>query len=87
MNIFVANLNFRTHEEELKSLFESYGEVVSSKIVTDRDSGRSKGFGFVEMAEESDGLSAVENLNGSDFNGRPLVVKKAEPRERQPRRY
>ena len=80
MNIFVANLSFQTKEEELKQLFEEFGEVESVKIITDRYSGRSKGYGFVEMPVEDDGLKAIESLNEQEFNGRDIVVKKANPR-------
>ena len=80
MNIFVANLSFQTKEEELKQIFEEYGEVDSVKIITDRYSGRSKGYGFVEMTSDDDALKAIESLNDKEFNGRNIVVKKANPR-------
>ena len=65
INIFVASLNFRTEEHDLRELFEEYGEVISAKIITDRDTGRSKGFGFVEMENEEDGMKAIEELKRS----------------------
>lgn len=81
MNIFVANLNYSVQEGQLGRLFEGYGEVNSVKIITDKHSGRSKGFGFVEMENEDEGQAAIEALNGSEFEDRELVVKKARPRE------
>ena len=84
MNIFVAKLNFRTTSEELRSLFEQFGEVASARIITDHETGRSKGFGFVEMAEEEDGESAIEQLNETEFHERTIVVKKALPQEKRP---
>jgi len=83
MNIFVAKLNFDTREDELQRAFEAYGEVQSVKIIMDKFTGRSKGYGFVEMAEEEDGLQAIEGLNNNELDGRTIVVKKAEPRERK----
>ena len=81
MNIFVAKLSFDTVESDLRNLFERYGEVSSVKIIMDRDTGRSKGFGFVEMPNEDDGYTAISDLNESDLDERTIVVKKAEPRE------
>ncbi len=80
MNIFVAKINYSTSAESLQELFESYGTVDSSKIIMDRDTHRSKGFGFVEMAEDSEALAAIEELNDSEFEGSTIVVKKANPR-------
>ena len=85
MNIFVAKLNFRTSEESLRDIFEQYGEVDSVKIVMDRDTGRSKGYGFVEMANDEEGNKAIDSLNESDLDGSRIVVKKARPREERPR--
>ena len=85
MNIFVAKLNFDTREEELRAAFEAYGEVDSVKIVMDKFSGKSKGYGFVEMADETDGANAVAGLNETELDGRTIVVKKAEPRENRDR--
>lgn len=81
MNIFVANLNFRVKTDQLQDLFEQYGEVDSVKIVTDRDSGRSKGFGFVEMADESSARNAISQLDNQEVEGRNIVVKEARPRD------
>jgi len=81
MNIFVANLNFRVKTDQLQELFEQYGEVDSVKIVTDRDSGRSKGFGFIEMADETAARNAISKLDNLELEGRNIVVKEARPRE------
>ncbi|MDR3235569.1 MAG: RNA-binding protein [Prevotellaceae bacterium] len=85
MNIFVSSLNFRTKSEDLKQLFETYGEVTSARIITDRDTRRSKGFGFVEMSNDAEAEAAINALNGSDQGGRTINV--AEARERAPRSY
>ena len=79
MNIYVANISFRAREQDLKELFEQYGEVSSVKIVTDRETGRSRGFGFIEMTNDSEGKQAIAQLNGVDFNQRNLVVNEARP--------
>lgn len=80
MNIFVAKLNYRTREDSLKSLFENFGTVTSVKIILDRDTGRSKGYGFVEMEDDEAGRQAINELNGSEFDGREIVVKESTPR-------
>ena len=79
MNIYVANISFRAREQDLKELFQQFGEVASVKIVTDRESGRSRGFGFVEMPNDSEGQAAVAQLNGTSFQDRNLVVNEARP--------
>ncbi len=81
MNIFVANLNFRVKTDQLQELFEQYGEVDSVKIITDRDSGRSKGFGFIEMTDEAAARNAISSLDNQELEGRNIVVKEARPRE------
>ena len=81
MNIFVAKLNFDTRESELQNAFEAYGAVDSVKIIMDKFSGKSKGFGFVEMANDEEAQAAIDGLNDQEFDGRTIVVKKAEPRE------
>lgn len=81
MNIFVAKLNYSTESQDIEQLFEQYGQVVSAKIIMDRDTGRSKGFGFVEMESEEAGNAAIANLNGAEVDGRTIVVKKAIPRD------
>ncbi len=86
MNIFVGNLPFSATETDLRGLFEAHGTVTSARVITDRETGRSRGFGFVEM-EDSDATSAIEALNGKDLKGRPMKVNQAEERkERAPRR-
>ncbi|MEZ4804959.1 MAG: RNA-binding protein [Bacteroidia bacterium] len=81
MRIYIGNLNYRLRTEELKNVFLPYGDVVGAKIVRDQETKRSKGFGFVEMVNESDGLKAIEELNGSDLQGRNMIVTQAKPRE------
>jgi len=85
MNIFVAKMNFDTRESDLRQLFEGYGEVDSVKIIMDKFTGKSKGYGFVEMPDDEAGQSAIQALNDNEFDGRTIVVKKAEPRERNNR--
>ncbi len=85
MNIFVARLNYDTLEDTLRSAFEAYGEVTSAKIIIDRETGRSKGFGFVEMSDDEAATKAIQELNDTDIDGRTIVVKKAEPRENRDR--
>ena len=91
MNIFVGNLPYTMSENELRELFERFGNVSSARIIEDRETRRSRGFGFVEMDDESAGAEAVRNLDGSDLQGRPLKVNEARPREdrdsRPQRRY
>ncbi|MCB0633077.1 MAG: RNA-binding protein [Saprospiraceae bacterium] len=81
MNIFVAKLNFDTQESDLRYAFEEFGEVDSVKIIMDKFTGRSKGFGFVEMPNDDEARSAITDLDDREFDGRTIVVKKAEPRE------
>jgi cold-inducible RNA-binding protein len=80
INIYVGNISFKTSEDHLKNLFETYGRVDATKIITDRATGRSRGFGFVEMADRQEGLKAIEELNSKDFMGRSLRVNEAQPR-------
>lgn len=79
--IFVANFPFSTTTEELEELFGQYGEVVSAKVALDRDTNRSRGFGFVEMGSAEEAGAAIEGLNGSDMGGRPLAVRYSEERQ------
>jgi len=79
-NIYVGNLSWGTSEELLRQTFEEYGEVLSARIITDRDTGRSRGFGFVEMEAEDEANAAIEALNGQMLDGRPLTVNEARPR-------
>ena len=81
MNIFVAKLSFDTREDSLKQVFEEFGEVSSAKIIMDKFTGRSKGYGFIEMPNDEEGQNAINDLNDSELDGRNIVVKKAEPRE------
>ncbi len=80
MNIYVGNLNFKVNEHDLKEIFEEYGEVKSVKIIMDKFSGRSRGFGFVEMDNDSDAQKAIEELNGSTLEEREMVVNEAKER-------
>ena len=92
MNIFVAKLSFDTQESSLQRAFEKYGSVDSVKIIMDKFTSKSKGFGFVEMSNDDEGKAAINGLNDQELDGRNIVVKKAEPREnrdggRSNRRY
>ena len=80
MNIYAGNLSYALTEEELSQAFAEFGEVISAKIIMDRDSGRSKGFGFVEMGNDDEGEKAIEALDGSLLKGRNLKVNQARPR-------
>jgi len=84
MNIYVANIPFKASEPELKGLFEEYGEVSSAKIVMDKVTQRSRGFGFVEMADDAAARQAITSLNGFNFLGKTLVVNEARPRTDAP---
>ena len=84
MNIYVGNLAFTASEDDVRQLFEQYGAVDKVSLITDRDTGRAKGFGFVEMSDSRAAQSALQGLNGKDFQGRALTVNEAKPRE--PRR-
>ena len=87
MNIFVARLNYDTHEDDLRASFEAFGDVDSAKIIMDKFTGRSKGFGFVEMPNDAEGDAAIEALDDTEMDGRTIVVKKAKPREENSSRY
>ncbi len=80
MNIYVGNLNYRIKEDDLKAVFEDYGQVESVKIISDKMSGRSKGFGFVEMPDDAEARAAMEALNESEYEGRKMIVNEARPR-------
>ena len=80
MNIYIGNLSFDTTEENLRQAFGAFGETTTVNIITDRDSGRSKGFGFVEMPTKEEAMAAISGLNGQDMNGRTLNVNEAKPR-------
>ena len=81
MRIYVGNLPYHFAEEDLRDAFQAHGEVESITIIRDRDTGRSKGFGFVEMPTNAEALAAIGDLNGREFDERPLVVNEARPRE------
>jgi RNA recognition motif-containing protein len=86
MNIYVGNLSYRMDDGELREVFEEFGEVSSARIINDRETARSKGFGFVEMPDDNAANNAIEALNGKEVSGRNLRVNEARPREpRQPR--
>ncbi|MEX2231343.1 MAG: RNA-binding protein [Cyclobacteriaceae bacterium] len=80
MNIYVANVPFKASEQELKELFEEYGEVSSAKIIMDKETQRSRGFAFIEMADDSSARQAISKLNGFSFLGKDLVVNEAKPK-------
>ena len=79
--IYVGGLPFSTTEAEMNTLFAPYGQVASAKLITDRESGQSRGFGFVEMTNDAEAATAIEKLNGSDFGGRKLTINEARPME------
>ena len=81
MKLYVGNLAFQTSSDELRRLFAQAGTVESASVVEDRDTGRSRGFGFVEMASKEEGNAAIQRFNGQDLNGRALNVNEAKPRE------
>ena len=86
MNIFVGSLPYQLEEADLKELFEAYGEVTTVKIIMDRESGRSKGFGFVEMSDDEAAQKAISGLNGSEISGRSIAVSQAEDKKPGDRR-
>ena len=81
MNIYVGNLSYDTQNDDLRTAFEQFGQVDDARVVEDRESGRSRGFGFVEMANDSEGRKAIEEMNGTDLQGRTITVNEARPRE------
>jgi RNA recognition motif-containing protein len=84
MNIYVGNLPYSTDEQGLKEWFSQYGEVTRTSVITDRATGRSRGFGFVEMADDNEALAAIEATDGTEYQGRSLVVNEAKPRQERP---
>jgi RNA recognition motif-containing protein len=86
MNIFIAGLSYKVNDADLSNLFEEYGVITSAKVITDRDSGRSKGYGFVEMDDEEAANKAIVELNGAEYDGRTISVSEAKPRQERPRR-
>jgi RNA recognition motif-containing protein len=85
MNIYVGNVSYRLDDAKLEELFTEFGEVSSARVITDRETGRSKGFGFVEMPNQEEGEAAIKELDGADNDGRNLRVNEARPREERPR--
>jgi RNA recognition motif-containing protein len=81
MNIYVGNLNYKVQEEDVKDVFETYGDVTSVKLISDKVTGRAKGFGFVEMSNDQEALDAIENLDGSQLMEREMRVNQAKPRD------
>ena len=81
MNIYVGNLSFDETESSLEAVFAAHGQVTSARIITDRETGRSRGFGFVEMSDDAEAKAAIAGLNGTSQNGRDLTVNEARPRE------
>jgi len=81
MKIYIGNMSYETTEDQIRQAFESYGEVTSVNVITDRETGRPKGFGFVEMASDEAGQAAIDALNSTDMNGRTVNVNVARPRE------
>lgn len=86
MNIYVGNLSYRMNDKELEEVFSKFGAVKSAKVIMDRETGKSKGFGFIEMEDSAAGTKAIEALNGNESEGRTLRVNEAKPREERPRR-
>jgi RNA recognition motif-containing protein len=86
MNIFIAGLSFKVNDADLSNLFEEYGTITSAKVITDRQSGRSKGYGFVEIDDSEAANKAIAELNGAEYDGRTISVSEARPREERPRR-
>ena len=87
MNIYVGNLSYKATEEDVKKAFEDYGEVSSVKIITDHETGKSKGFAFVEMTDDDEASKAISALEGSEILGREIKVNEARPRKERSRRY
>ena len=81
MNIFIAGLSFKVNDADLANLFEEYGAISSARVITDRQTGRSKGYGFVEMESKAAGDKAIAELNGAEYDGRTISVSEARPRE------
>ena len=86
MNIYISNLSYGVADSDLKQLFEEFGEVSSAKVITDRYTGRSKGFGFVEMPDNEASLKAIAELNQAEYDGKVIAVAEARPREERPKR-
>lgn len=87
VNIYVGNLSYEASDDDLRSAFEPFGQVTSARVIKDRETGRSRGFGFVEMPNADEARKAIEGVNNKDVAGRPVRVNEARPREDGPRRY
>jgi len=84
MNIYVGNISYQMSNDDLRAAFEPFGEVTDAHVIMDRETGRSRGFGFVEMANDDEAKEAIEKLNGSDIQGRNVTVNEARPRQPRP---
>jgi RNA recognition motif-containing protein len=82
MNIYVSNLSFNVQDQDLREFFAAYGEVVSAKVINDKETGRSRGFGFVEMTDDKAGATAISSLDGGTIDGRAIRVTEARPKEK-----
>jgi len=80
MNIYIANLSYAVNDDDLKELFQEYGEVSSAHVITDRETGKSRGFGFVEMPNDAEALKAIKELNGVEYDGKVITVNTAKPK-------
>ena len=85
MNIYISGLSYGINDADLNELFSAYGETSSAKVIMDRESGRSRGFGFVEMTSDTDGQKAINELNGAEYDQKTISVSVARPREERPR--
>ena len=84
MNIYVSNLSYAVNDSDLRDLFGEYGEISSAKVIMDRESGRSRGFGFIEMSDETEGQKAIDELNGAEYDHKVISVSLARPRTERP---
>lgn len=84
MNIYISNLSYAVNDGDLKELFGEYGEITSAKVITDRETGRSRGFGFVEMADDAQGQKAIDELNQAEYDGKVINVTVARPKTERP---
>ncbi|HDP75376.1 MAG TPA: RNA-binding protein [Bacteroidales bacterium] len=85
MNIYVSGLSYRINDDDLRQLFEEYGQINSAKVITDRETGRSRGFGFVEMANDEEARTAIDELTGAEYDGKVISVSEAKPKTDRPR--
>ena len=85
MNIYITGLNYSINDADLNDLFAEYGEITSAKVIMDRETGRSRGFGFVDMTSDTDGQKAINELNGAEYDQKTISVSGARPREERPR--